>query len=296
MDIFLNGQFLPIEKAALRVEDAGFQHAVGLFETMAAYHGRIYRQHRHLARIAESAKQLGLAMDINVGALADALEATLKHNQIDRARVRLTMTAGPLSLLKPSAEPPLPTLLIVCSEPTVYAPAYFEQGITVLIAPPLANPFDPLAGHKTLSYWSRLRTLRQAASLGAGEAVILNITNHLAGGAVSNIFIVKDGELFTPIARGEEIPGALPAPVLPGITRKAVIEIAEGMDFTVRREMITVEQLLDADEVFLTNSSWHVLPVSKVEKKTIGGGAAGEVTKAIRAALLEGIEEETSSD
>lgn len=295
MNVFLNGKLLPIEQATIRVEDAGFQHAVGLFETMAAFNGKVFRLNRHLARLADSARQLGLAMNIDVNALASAVNATIAHNKIDRARIRLTITAGPISLLKPQIDPPLPTLLIVPSEPTVYAPAYFTDGITVLIAPPTANPFDSLAGHKTLSYWGRLRTLRQAAALGAGEAIFLNITNHLASGAVSNLFLVKDGELLTPVARGEEPEGALPAPVLPGITREAVIECAQKMDIEIRREMLTVEDLLDADEVFLTNSSWQVLPVSKVEKKTIGEGGAGTITTQLREALLATIETETSS-
>jgi len=297
MDVFLNGKLLPIEQATVRVEDAGFQHAVGLFETMAAVNGKVFRLDRHLARLAQSAKELGLAMDINTAALASAVDATIAHNKIDRARIRLTLTAGPISLLHPSggpaAEPPMPTLLIVPSEPTVYDPAYFERGITVLIAPPAANPFDPLAGHKAISYWGRLRTLRQAAALGAGEAIWLQITNHLASGAISNLFLVKDGELLTPIARGEEVHGGLPAPVLPGITREVVIECAEALGISVRKQMLTVEQMLDADEVFLTNSSWHVLPVSKVEKKTIGAGAAGEMTTKLRAAVMVLIEAET---
>ena len=293
MNVFLNGKFLPIEQATIRVEDAGFQHAVGLFETMAAFHGKVFRLDRHLARLADSARQLGLAMNIDVHALASAVNATIEHNKIDRARIRLTITAGPISLLKPQIDPPLPTLLIVPSEPTVYAPAYFTDGITVLIAPPAANPFDALAGHKTLSYWGRLRTLRQAAALGAGEAIFLNVTNHLASGAVSNVFLIKDGTLLTPIARGEEPDGALPAPVLPGITRQAVIQCAEKMDMEIRREMLTVEDLLDADELFLTNSSWQVLPVSKVEKKIIGDGSAGPITTQLRESVLALIEDET---
>jgi len=294
MNIFLNGKFLPIDQATLRVEDAGFQHAVGLFETMFVQGGRVFRLHEHLARLAESAYHLGLAMNVNVNALAGAVESTVAHNELISARIRLTMTAGPISLLKPQLDPPLPTLLIVPSAPTAYAPEYFEQGIKVLIAPPMANPFDPLAGHKSLSYWSRLRLLRQVASLGAGEAIILNITNHLASGAVSNLFLVKDGELLTPMARGEEVDASLAAPVLPGITRKVVMECANSLGIKVRKEMLTVEQLLEADELFLTNSSWQVLPVSKVEKKVIGDGRAGEVTKSLRATVLAKIDEETS--
>jgi len=172
----------------------------------------------------------------------------------------------------------------------------FTAGITALIAPPLANPLDPTAGHKTLNYWPRLRTLRQAATAGAGEAIWLNLTNHLAGGAVSNIFLVKAGRLLTPYARGEETQGALPAPVLPGITRAAIIELAAQHGLEVERRMLSVEDLLDADEVFLTNSGWGVLPVSKVEKKQIGGGAAGEITTKLRAGLLELIDRETGEE
>ena len=189
----------------------------------------------------------------------------------------------------------MPTLLIVPNEPTAYDPAYFDDGITVLIAPAGANPFDPMAGHKTLNYWPRLRTLRQAASVGAGEAIWLNVTNHLASGAISNIFLVKDGKLLTPIARGEEIDKSLPAPVLPGVTRATVIEIAESQGIEVIKQMLTIEDLLAADEVFLTNSSWHILPVSHVEKTAIHNGKAGSLSKQLRQALLEIIAMETSA-
>ncbi|MEX0654750.1 MAG: aminotransferase class IV [Phycisphaeraceae bacterium] len=296
MDVFLNGQFLPAAEARIAAADAGFQHAVGLFETLAVQHGTAFRLDAHLARLADSAKQLGLTPKLATGPLAEAVRKTITHNKIDRARIRLTLTAGSLSLLGDApAKPPTPTLLIVPSEPTVYAPEYFEKGIMALIAPPAANPFDQLAGHKTLAYWGRLRTLRQAASVGAGEAIWLSVTNHLASGAVSNLFLVKDGSLFTPFARGEEEKGALPAPVLPGITRAAVLELAETMDLPVQKQMLSVNDLLEADEVLLTNSSWQILPVTKVEKKEIGDGKVGPVTTKLRDALLAKIEEETTT-
>ena len=293
MDVFLNGRMIPPAEARIPGDDAGFQHAIGLFETMAAYHGKVFRLQQHLDRLARSARELGLAKEIDTSALAGAVQQTIEHNSIDRARIRLTLTAGSMSMLKPGEAPaPLPTLLIVPTEPTQYDPAYFERGIMVLIAPAGANPFDAMAGHKTLAYWGRLRTLRQAASLGAGEAIWLNVTNHLASGAVSNLFIVKGGQLLTPIARGEEVEGSLPAPVLPGITRAAVIELAEKEGIKVNRQMLTVDDLLGADEVFLTNSSWHVLPVTKVERQEIGGGKVGEVTTRLREGVLELIDEE----
>jgi branched-subunit amino acid aminotransferase/4-amino-4-deoxychorismate lyase len=287
MDVYLNGRMVPIKEARVSVEDAGFQHAVGLFETMQAWNGIVFGLDEHLQRLATSAQELGLARELNIAPLAEAVRKTLQHNKLTEARLRLTLTAGEVSMLKPpAAEPPPPTLLIVASPPTQYDPAYFQQGVTVVIAPPAANPFDPLAGHKTLAYWGRLRTLRQAAAAGAGEALWLNVTNHLASGAVSNVFLVKDGSLLTPFARGEEVAAALPAPVLPGVTRAAVIDLAQQAAIPVQRRMLSVNDLLEADEVFLTNSSWLLLPVTKVEKKAIADGKVGPVTTKLREGLL----------
>ena len=300
MDTLINGNMFPPDEASVRVDDAAFQHAVGLFETMAATHRRVFRLNEHLARLARSAAELGLTRELDTAALGEAVRKAIEHNGAERARIRLTLTPGPISLLNHQAEQtPQPTVAVTATEPVGYDPRYFERGITVAIAGPLANPFDPLAGHKTLAYWGRLLTLRQAAALpgGAGEAIWLNITNHLASGAVSNLFLVKDGTLYTPFARGEEVPEALPAPVLPGITRAAVIEIAEREKIPVKRKMLNVEDLLGADEVFLTNSSWLVLPVSRVEKKQIGGDGSGvgAITRELRRHLLELVDHETRS-
>jgi len=300
MHTYLNGQMVDAGEARIHSSDAGFQHAVGLFETMGVYHGKAFRLEPHLHRLARSAKALGLARQLDLDRLRDAVDQTIARNQLDHARLRLTVTAGQTSLLKNTTdtappEPPEPTVLIEAHEPTAYDPAYFEKGITATIGPPAANPFDPTAGHKTLAYWSRLITLRQAAAASAGETIWLYPTNHIASGAVSNIFLVKDGQLFTPIARGEEAEGALPAPVLPGITRAAIIELGNTRDIATTRRMITANDLLDADEVFLTNSSWLVLPVTCVEKKTIGAGQVGPVTNRLRTDLLKLIEHETST-
>jgi branched-subunit amino acid aminotransferase/4-amino-4-deoxychorismate lyase len=294
MDVFLNGKMIPEDQATVSIHDAGFQHAVGLFETMSAINGKVFRLQQHLDRLKLSAESLGLTPALETGPLSQAVQQTLAHNKLNEARVRMTLTAGAISMLKGAQPaPPLPTLLIVPSEPTAYDPAYFETGITVLIAPAGASPFDPMAGHKTLNYWPRLRTLRQAASAGAGEAIWLNVTNHLASGAISNLFLVKDGTLFTPFARGEEVENALPAPVLPGVTRATVIELAQAMQIEVKKQMLSIDDLLGADEVFLTNSSWHILPVSHVEKNPIGIAKAGPMTTKLREAMLALIAKET---
>ena len=301
MQIYLNGSFHEPDAPALRVEDAGFQHAVGLFETFQVHHGEPFRLADHLGRLADSAATLGLAAGMATAPLVDAVAETIRHNRIERARCRLTLTAGTVSLLKasPAADAPAEavavrqTVAIVPQPPTVYAPAFFEEGVPVTIHGPAANPFDETAGHKTLNYWQRLRSLRRAAAQGAAEAIWLNVSNHLASGCVSNLLLVKDGRLLSPYARGEEEPGALPAPVLPGITRGVVLGLAPAAGLEVVRRMLTIDDLLDADEVLLTNSGWGVLPVVRVEKKPIGDGAVGPAAQALREAYLAAVERET---
>ena len=283
-DVYLNGQIQPADRARVSINDAGLQHAVGLFETFQVYHGQVFRLEAHLRRLANSARELGLAEDLQTPPLADAVSQTIAHNRLERARLRLTLTAGTLSLLRAEAgqDPRVAvrqTVAVVPAAPTVYDPDYYRHGITVLIHGPAASPFDEHAGHKTLDYWARLRSLRRAAAAGAGEAIWLNVTNHLASGAVSNLLLVKDRRLLTPFARGEEVPEALRAPVLPGVTRAAVLELAETRGLSVQRRMLTVQDLLEADEVMLTNAGWGVLPVTKVEQSAIADGQVGPITR-----------------
>jgi branched-chain amino acid aminotransferase len=283
-------------EATVSAFDAGFQHGVGLFETMAARHGRIFRGLEHMERMRTSAKELGLADTLRPEALVDACEATLAANALQHARVRVTLTGGDMNLLARGATEVRhdPTVLIHVQPPTPYPPALFEQGVGVRIADAQLNVADPFAGHKTLWYWPRLHALQRAASAGMQEALWFDVTRALSCGCVSNVFLVKDGALVTPVARGEEPKDSpMRSPVLPGITRAAVISLAEESGIAIRRERVEIEAVLSADEVFLTNSSWHVLPVVRVEQRTIGTGKPGDVTSTLRAALVERIDRET---
>jgi len=296
MLVWLNGKFIDRDDASVSVFDAGFQHGVGLFETMLARNGAVFRIEAHLDRLANSAKELLLTQRLRIDPLADAVELTLKKNHLKDARVRLTLTGGNLNLLEQAGKSQVdPTILIVAQPPTAYPEAFFSDGVMVMVADGRENPLHPMAGHKTLNYWPRIRALQIAASQRAGWALWLTVSNHLASGSVSNIFLVKDGRLLTPIARGEEEPGALAAPVLPGITRATVIELAENIEIETSRRMLDINDLLTADEVFLTNSSWGVLPVTGVERQQIGNGNVGDVTRQLRQAWLAQVDQQTKA-
>lgn len=287
MHVWLNGTFVTREDARLSAFDAGIQHGVGLFETMHARNGRIFRVAAHMQRLVGSAEELRLTERLRPEPLAEAAQQALDRNELDAARVRLTVTGGDLNLLQSEGRSTAdPTLLIVAQPPTPYPPEFFTKGVVVAIADGRLNPFTATAGHKTLDYWARIKALQDAAARGAGEAMWFTVSNHLAGGSVSNVFLLKDDTLFTPLARGEEEQGAIPSAVLPGITRAAIIELAESRGLTVESRLLDIDELLGADEVFLTNSSWGVLPVVGIERETIGEGTVGRVTEALREGWL----------
>lgn len=295
--VFLNGRFVEQDQAHVSAFDAGLQHGVGLFETMLAgvlgpagdgARPWVHRLEDHLERLVASARELGLSDRLRAPALADAVLRTVEKAALPRARVRLTITGGDLNLLR-REQPPRPvdpTILIVAQPATEYPGEWFQRGVLATIADLRVNPLDPFAGHKTLNYWPRLRELQAAGTRGAGEALVFSVTNHLAGGCVSNAFLVRADELWTPIARGEEgahdapqaCGVAVPSPVLPGVARHALLEAARGLGLRPVRRMIAIADILSADEVMLTNSSWGVLPVVQVERERIGSGAVGPAT------------------
>jgi len=302
MKVYLDGKMVDAGAAKLSAFDAATQHGVGLFETMQAYDGKVFRLRQHIDRLIDSAQLLGLTDQLQAEPLCEAIELILRKNKLDDARVRLTVTGGDLSLLasahakssgKKSKKPEHRlSVLVHATEPTQYPQALFTKGVMTVFADPKANPFDPTAGHKTVNYWARLRSLNQAAASQASEALWFTVTNHLCGGAVSNALLIKDGQLLTPIARGEEPDGGIPSPTLPGVTRSALLDIAERLDIPVHRRMLTINDVLEADELMLTNSSWLVMPVVAAEKSMIGDGEPGPITKQLHAALIDTIRSE----
>jgi len=282
--VFLDGEFIERTDARISAFDAGFQHGVGLFETMLGVRtpssAEIIGLDEHIERLVDSARTLRLSEDLKPSGLAEAVRQTFEKCGHDRARIKLTVTGGDLNMLETAgASNVRPTILCVAQPATAYPDEMFDKGVLATISDARTNPFEPTAGHKTLNYWWRLRELQVAASKGAGESIVLQVSNHIAGGCVSNLMAVHGDVLLTPIARGEETKGGIPSPVLPGITRASVLGWAEEMGLRVSRQMLTVDDLLDADELMLTNSSWGVLPVTGLEGARIKEGAPGEATR-----------------
>ena len=308
MKVWINGSFVEDTLAVISVFDAGFQHGVGIFETMLARNGCVFRAQQHIERLADSATMLRLTEKLQVDPLVEALRLTLEENKQTDARMRLTLTGGDLNMLQRTglSEVGDPTIVIQSQPPTEYPTSYYENGVLVSLASGRANPYEFSAGHKTLNYWSKLLNLQIATMQQCGEALWLTPSAHVTGGCVSNIFTVQNGNLLTPIAQGEEGENDEPSAVLPGITRQAIIELADDLGIRTSKGTVTVDDVLSSDEVFLTNSSWGVLPVigiraavqngdgSGTQDQAIGDGVVGTITKQLHLAYEACVDRETS--
>jgi branched-subunit amino acid aminotransferase/4-amino-4-deoxychorismate lyase len=292
MLIWLNGRVLEEPQARVSSLDAGLQHGVGLFETMQARNGRVFRLTDHLERLAGSAAELGLADPLRVEPLAEAVAQVLSRWGKPEARLRLTVTAGTVNMLRQAREGARvePTVLLVATPPTPFPEEMFERGVSVVVADDRLSPLDRFGGHKTLWYWPRMAALRDAARAGAAEALWFDVSNRLCCGCTSNVFLVKGDRLLTPTARGEEPQGGLRSPVLPGVARRTMLGLAAECGLRPERASLTIDEVLGADEMFLTNVSWGVLPVIRLERGTIGSGEVGPATRRLRAEWQRAVE------
>jgi branched-chain amino acid aminotransferase len=283
--VWLNGQFVAENEASVSIRDAGLLHGAGVFTTMRSLGGRIFRLDVHLRRLRGSCEALFIPLQYKDDALSHAAVELLARNQLSDARLRLTVTRGAVSQDPLHGTRVEPNVFLTAAALEPYPSEYYHKGMTViLLDEQKLNPYDIQAGHKTLDYLSRLSALREANRRQAGEALWFNVHNYLQSGSISNVFVVKDGVLFTPptalelrdpgVAR--EVPYSR-SNVLPGITRGAVIELALANGIEVRTVSIDVNRLLDADEVFLTNGIMQIMPVCRLDRKAIGQDKPGPI-------------------
>jgi len=277
--IFLNGKLVDSDKAYIPVTDSGLLYGAGLFETMRSYNGTVFELDSHLDRLFASAKALSINNPYDKKYFADAVYAVLKANELTDARLRLTLTSGPMGQPDENRKP---TVIIMATKLQPYPAEYYKKGVLVVLSPFRQNPADPLCGHKTTSYFSRILTLNLAHQKNAAEALWFTTDNRLAEGCISNVFLVKNSVLYTPLTN---------TPVLPGVARKTVFEIASQNSIQAVEKDLYINDLLDANEVFLTNVIMQVMPVNGIEKHTVGNGKVGQVTERLRKLFEEFVKE-----
>jgi branched-chain amino acid aminotransferase group I len=281
--IYLDGQLMPLSSARLSPFDHGFLYGYGLFETMRAYCGHIFRLDRHLARLRQSARHLGLthtALHAEQGehSLETACCKTLEANGLGDARLRLTVSAGEGEMTPDPDSCSRPTVVVTARILTPPPAQKYESGYAAILSSVRRYTRSPLSGMKSTCYTENILARTEARVARCDEAILLNEGGYLTEGSTTNVFVVKSGELITP---------SLESGVLPGITREAVLELARSGSIGIRERQVCPEELLEADEAFLTNSILELMPLTRFEGKPVGRGKPGPVTEELLAAYRE---------
>lgn len=278
--VYLNDCLVPLSQARLSPFDWGFLYGYGLFETMRAYSGRILFMEKHLARLSTSAMLLGIDLESNAD-LGKALYDTLQANNLSDARIRLTLSGGEGEPVPNPLAHRSPTLFIIARSYTPYTSQVYEQGFKAIVSQIRRNTRSPVSALKSLNYLDNLLAQRAARLVGADQAILLNEQGYLAEGSTSNIFLISGNTLLTP----DEDSG-----ILPGITRGAVMELAPTLGIEVKEQKISLDELLQADEAFFTNSLIELMPLTQVSGQNIGSGRAGTLTQRLMATYREMVE------
>ena len=282
--MYVAGRIVPMAEATVSALDAGLLLGAGLFETLRTYGGRPMRLTGHLARLRASGNLLRILVRETDEQIAGIISLLAAVNGVPDARLRITATRGPLAAELEDDKAPPATLLVTAGPMMPYPKELYETGAMVVVSDIRANETDPVTFHKATGYMMNLLALRDAHRARATEALRFNTKNRLAEGAMSNVFLVSGGRLLTPPVEDG---------LLAGVTRAAVLELAPAAGVAAEQRSLTVHDLLEADEVFLTNSIMEVMPVVRVERHEIGGGRPGPVTRKLAEAYRALVTRET---
>lgn len=282
MVICLNGDFVPEDEARISVFDHGLLYGDGVFEGIRAYGGRVFRLEQHLRRLYDSARTILLdlsAIQLTPEVFAEKILETCRLNQIHDGYIRAVATRGVGDLGLDPRKCPRPSYFVIAASIQLYPAACYETGLKVISCATRRNAptaLDPAV--KSLNYLNNILAKIEVGRANADEGLMLNQEGFVAEATGDNIFVLRDGVLFTPPAASG---------ILRGITRDAVIEVAGGQGLEVREEFFTTQFVYNADECFLTGTAAEVVPVVQVDGRTIGDGRPGAVTKALIAGFRE---------
>jgi branched-chain amino acid aminotransferase len=269
--VYISGKFLRQEDAKISVFDHGLLYGDGVFEGIRSYGGKVFRLREHIARLYESAKAIWLEIPMPPDAMSDAVKEAVRVNKIDDGYIRLVVTRGAGTLGLDPNRCSNPQVIIIADAIALYPKELYEKGLEIVtVSVQRTHPAALNPRVKSLNYLNNILAKIEGLQAGCIEALMLNHKGEVAECTGDNIFLVRDKVLFTP---------PLDAGILAGVTRDAVIELAGGAGIDVREVSLTKHDVYIADECFLTGTAAEVIPVVKVDSRTIGAGKPGPMTR-----------------
>lgn len=271
MKIYINGKFYEKESAKISVFDHGLLYGDGVFEGIRAYNRRVFKLKEHIDRLFESAQSIMLKIPLNREQLIKAVVQTIIANKLNNAYIRLVVTRGEGDLgLDPRKCCKGATVIIIADKVALYPQKLYQEGLSIVTVPTVRNLPEALNPQiKSLNYLNNILAKIEAANAGCDEAIMLDALGYVAECTGDNIFVAKNGHLYTP----PQCMGTLR-----GITRDSILEIARKNKITAHEHVITRHEVYISDECFLTGTAAEVIPVVKVDGRVIGQGKPGKLT------------------
>jgi branched-chain amino acid aminotransferase len=277
--VYLNGEFVEKDQARVSVFDHGFLYGDGVFEGIRAYSGRVFRLDEHVDRLYRSAKAIMLNIPVPPSQMREAVLETCRRNRIPNGYIRVVVSRGPGDLgIDPRNCPGGATVVVIADKLTMYPQSMYENGMAVITTNTRRNSpaaLDP--NIKSLNYLNNIlakievnRAAKAGGDVPVGEGLMLNLEGYVAEATGDNIFLVSKGVLITPPTY---------VGILEGVTRNAVIELAQQIGVPFEERVFTLTTVYSAEEIFLTGTGAEVVPVVRADDRVIGDGRPGPVTR-----------------
>ncbi len=273
--ISINGKIIPDTERSISPGDRGFLYGDGIFETLRTYNGEPFKLAEHLERMRCSAEKLKIIPEYSNAEISESLTKLLEKNSVQDAYIRITLSRGEGGSGLQMSDDLRSTTLIQVEPFTLYEKGLYEKGMSLGVSKYRRSTTSPICRHKTTNLLTSILLKEEAGNKSAHDSIVLNTDGYVAECIVSNIFMVADGSVITP---------SLDTNILPGITRRTVLDICRDSGIPTREECFKIETLIKAEEVFITNSLMEIMPVSRIEENNIGNVAPGEITQQLMSA------------
>lgn len=277
--VYIDGEYYPKSQAKISVYDHGLLYGDGVFEGIRAYKGVVFKLKEHIDRLYNSAKVLMLNIPLTKEEMINAVLKTLRKNRLQDAYIRLIVTRGVGDLGLDPRKCQKPTVIIITDAIKLYSSEAREKGLKVMIVWVRRDPVDATSHEvKSLNYLNSILGKIEANITGFDEAICLDKNGYVSEGVGENLFIVKNGKIITPPSS---------AGILVGITREVTIKLAEKLGYTVIERNITPTDLFTAEEAFFTGTAAEIAPIVEVNRRVIGEGKPGPVTRHLISEFLK---------
>jgi branched-chain amino acid aminotransferase len=268
--IWIDGKIYDKSDARASVYDHGLLYGDGVFEGIRVYNGRIFESEAHVRRLYESAKAIRLTIPLSPQEFLAATQQTISATGANDCYIRALVTRGPGCLGLSPLKCPQASVIIIVDTIELYPPQFYQTGIAVITSSLTRTPPNSLSPRvKSLNYLNNILAKIEANDAGVPEAVMLNHMGNVAECTGDNIFIIRNGTVMTPAATEG---------ILEGITRGVILRLCGKLNIPCEERVVQRHDLYVADECFLTGTGAEVIPVTRIDGRTIGTGTPGPIT------------------